>query len=475
MDVFKQQYQRIQEQLAGLNGTQRMLVLSLVAVMVLTLVLWSRFAATPDSVPLLMQAVREQDQARIVNALTQRGIRHTLSGGNIMVSPDDRMRAFATITAENLVPSGSSNLLDDFLSRGTPFDSQDKNSKVWKLLLAQNIQSTLTMMPGVRDARVTIDTNNVPRFGGSINPTASVFLFMQNPGERLSRSAVEGVAAFVTGSVAGMKRTDVQVIVDGRPHSLDATVAGGGASDILERISEYETYFAGKVVGRLSYIPGVHVAVSAKLNNESKESVIRSIDDIKSKETEITSRTSESVSEGPGQTDPGVGANTGGELSIQASAGGTTTTTEESVTKMENFPTHREEHMRVGGGDAVPTSATVAIPRSWFVKQLKDVDPTSTKEPDLAAIEQKIAAEQAVIQETVQKTLALADASSVQITTYVDPPAELPGAGSGGSGLFGFTVGGNMKEILIGVLALVSLFMISMIVKKECPRPAGDS
>ncbi len=471
MDVFKQQLQRIQEQLAGLNGTQRMLVMALVAVMVLTLLLWSRYAATPDRVPLLTTAVRDQDQAKIVNALTARGISHTASGGNIMVSPDDSMRALAVVTSENLVPAGSSNLLDDFLSRGTPFDSQDKNSKVWKLLLAQHIQSMLMLMPGVREARVTVDTASVPRFGTPINPTAAVFLVTETPAQRVNPAMIEGIASMVCGSVSGMKKADVQIVVDTRPYPLDSALAGGGGGDLLERKSEFETYFANKVVRQLSYIGGVLVSVSAQLNTESKESVVKQVDEIKSKETEITSKTSESTQANAGASDPGVGANTSSELAVAASTtNGNTTSTEESVTKMENFPSQREERSMKPAGDATPLAATVAVPRSYFVKQVKDVDPSSTKEPDLAAIDAKVASESLILKEAVQKCLGLADASSVQIAMYVDSPAELPTSGSSG-GLLSTTFGGNMKEILIGLLAVISLFMVSMIVKKSTPAP----
>ena len=61
MDFFKAQIARIQEQLAGLSATQKMLTASLLAIMVMTLLWWSHWAAEPEMEPVLDQALSQEE------------------------------------------------------------------------------------------------------------------------------------------------------------------------------------------------------------------------------------------------------------------------------------------------------------------------------------------------------------------------------------------------------------------------------
>ena len=51
MDYFKSQLDRIQQQLGGLSASQKMLTASLVAIMVMTLVWWGRYAGDAEMSP----------------------------------------------------------------------------------------------------------------------------------------------------------------------------------------------------------------------------------------------------------------------------------------------------------------------------------------------------------------------------------------------------------------------------------------
>lgn len=472
MDMIKQQLQRIQDQLGALSGTQRMLVFSLVTVMVLTVLLWSRYAATPDVVPLLNQAVQDQDLVQIQNALQGRGMNVRSSNGNLMVSPDDRLRALAIIAPMNLLPSNSTNLMDQYLNGGNPFESQNKNDKRYQLYLAQQLRNMILMMDGVREASVTIDPSNQFRFGAAITPTASVFVKTTSP-EIASSAFVEGIANLVTGSVAGLKKTDVRMVINNRSRNLDSPLgAAGFGTDLLERQAQWEDFNVKKIRDYLSHIDGLQVALSVRINLETKQRRTHSIDDVKSKEAEINAKTSESGNSSPPPADPGVAANTGTLLTVPG-AGGNNSTTEDTVTKMENFASTTDESATIPAGEPSVVAATVAIPRSYFVNSIKGRDP-SAKEPDQNAVDAQIAAERATLQEAVKNALGMADAQSVLVTSYVDTSAAIPppdSAGGGAGGIFTLALGGNMKEVLIGALALVSLFMLMMIVRKATPAP----
>ena len=51
MDLLKKQLEKIQQQLAGLSASQKMLTASLVAIMVMTFVWWGRYASTSEMEP----------------------------------------------------------------------------------------------------------------------------------------------------------------------------------------------------------------------------------------------------------------------------------------------------------------------------------------------------------------------------------------------------------------------------------------
>src|SRR5205823_13047311 len=65
MDFLRAQAAKIREQLAGLSPSQRMLAGTLVVIMVMTLLWWSRYAGSSEMEELLPQDFSAEDIARI--------------------------------------------------------------------------------------------------------------------------------------------------------------------------------------------------------------------------------------------------------------------------------------------------------------------------------------------------------------------------------------------------------------------------
>ncbi|HMO27103.1 MAG TPA: hypothetical protein PKB10_12630, partial [Tepidisphaeraceae bacterium] len=65
MDTLRQQLLRIQQQLNGLSASQKMLTASLLAIMVMTILWWARYAGTAAMEPLLDQSMTAEEIARI--------------------------------------------------------------------------------------------------------------------------------------------------------------------------------------------------------------------------------------------------------------------------------------------------------------------------------------------------------------------------------------------------------------------------
>src|SRR4051812_19015216 len=104
MDYVKNQLQRIQQQLAGLNASQKMLTAALVAVMVMTLLYWGRYAGTADMVPLLEQDLSAADLGQIQQRLRAKPVPFTLNGNRILVPADRQAELYADLAYAKMLP-----------------------------------------------------------------------------------------------------------------------------------------------------------------------------------------------------------------------------------------------------------------------------------------------------------------------------------------------------------------------------------
>ena len=114
------------------------------------------------------------------------------------------------------------------------------------------------------------------------------------------------------------------------------------------------------------------------------------------------------------------------------------------------------------------------LPRSYFLAKFKTANPNG-KEPDEAALQALFTQELPNVQDTVVKTVDLKSPQSLAVTMYDDSSVPLlastSGDASGGGSNMSAMVGGHAKELAVGALAVVSLFMVSMIVRKGTPAP----
>ena len=77
MDLLKKQFDRIQQQLAGLNASQKMLTFSLLAIMVMTFLWWGKYAGTSEMEPVVNQALNADEMASMKRVLRRTTSRST--------------------------------------------------------------------------------------------------------------------------------------------------------------------------------------------------------------------------------------------------------------------------------------------------------------------------------------------------------------------------------------------------------------
>src|SRR4029077_17318846 len=105
MDTIKAQLLRIQQQLSGLSASQKMLTASLLAIMVMTIVWWMRFAGTAEMEAVFDQSLPPAEMGQVQAALASANIPATVVGDRIMVPADRRVQAVAMLSYNQALPA----------------------------------------------------------------------------------------------------------------------------------------------------------------------------------------------------------------------------------------------------------------------------------------------------------------------------------------------------------------------------------
>lgn len=481
MEFVKSQFDRIQRQLNGLSASQKMLTAALVAIMVMTLMMWGRYAGEAEYVPILQQSFSQDELSRVTTELTSKGIVHKVEGGRILVPEDRRVEALAHISYGQMLPSSFSASFDEVVKSLNPFES----SSVSNAKLAQAKNRTLGLIIGafdpVKQAVVVIDANTKRSIGGDVEPTATITILMKRPGATSAaviQKTVNSAADVVMGAQAGVRPDRIKVNVDGVPCKVQNADPAGGmdGNEQLASIKHSEDFYAQKIREHLSFIPSLEVSVTVALNTERKEALLEQyLPNPISVAVEETEENTETKGGGPTAAEPGVATNTGMEVNPASPGGGGNSTTQSSTrSKLENHVSKKMEKTASPAGGVTPLSASVQVPRSYFVNLLKN-GKSDAPEPDDKQVQALAQAELPKIKEAVSRCAAFKSDDTITVGMYRD----LAGGGmqyvgapeTATAATVSFVVGGHAKEIALGVLAAVSLFMVSMMVRKSTPVP----
>jgi flagellar biosynthesis/type III secretory pathway M-ring protein FliF/YscJ len=481
MDVLKQQLARIQQQLGKLSASQKMLTASLLAIMVLTLMYWARYAGTPELEPLLAQSLSGDELVRIRAKLQGAGVPFTVEGDRILVSTERKFEAIALLSYDSLLPGDTSNAFQDIVKQLNPLAPPSTTDRMWNVGYQNALEQIIRRYPGVRDAKVIISPISERRLGQSIEPSASVAVFLR-PNEKPSKKLANTIADLVAGAHAALNRARVAVTINDQSFTIadrsTSNVAGGSEMGELERAAEAS--FRQKVEEILVGYGQVNASVRVKLDNESEKTTEEKVTSVTKSEKQNSSTNSESSAPGTGASEPGAMSNAA--LSVdsgptKAVAGTNTNTTKEDTT-FENFPSRATTQREKQAGHAEPVSVAVSVPNSYFANLLKARGGANAKDPEQQAIDDFFQKEhRSRIVQLVKAALSIKDENLIVVDTYMDSPMMLAAVGTdgssnsaGGGGIVG-SVGGYAKEIAIGILALMSLVMVSMMVKKSTPIP----
>ena len=487
MDVVNKQVARIQQQLAGLTASQKMLTGALVVIMVMTLLYWGRYAGTAELEPLLNQSLSPTELGQIQDRLQAKGIKFKADGDRLLVPPDRQREILADLAFSKLLPRNMESGFDQMVAKLSPWASASERHAVYNRAKEMTCSQIIGLFPGVEHAQVMIDPTRTRHIGANIEPSATITIGMRDDdGRAAARKVAEGAAAVVAGAQAGLAPERINVVINGQPQRVRAPGQGGLAygDEQLELRAQHQQRYIDSIMATLSYIPDVRVSVAVDLNMTETETEEQQVDPAKSFSKPRSTETEESETIDRGDAaEPGAVPNLGdrgtanGSLEIPGAggtaggAGGTSTTTSKEKTQFDNIPGYTKKRTKTGTGGATITSASVGVPRSYFVGVLRQKDPAKT--PSHAEVDLFAAEKMKVMERAVRASAGMAEDAPVEVAQFDDliplVPAGVPQTATASIPLL---IGSHSKEIALGGLALVSLFMVSMMVRKSSPAPA---
>ena len=477
MEFLKAQFARIQEQLSGLTATQKMLVFSLLTIMVMTLLWWSHWAAEPEMSPLLDgQTLSTEDIGQISANLDAQGIPHQLINNSVYVPADRKLEIMAVLGYSNALPRNFEDGFDSIVKQMNWLDPPDKTEQMFLGAKEQAVKEMIRDCPGVANAEVIIDPGEERHIDDTdVQPVATVAITTDRNNKADFHRLAETAANFVCGAQPGLQRSNVRVAVDGQSIQIrddSNDLAGGGEEDAVGIQKQYEDHYQKKIEHALLDIPGVIVSVTVKVDTAETMTTIHKIDPKQTVSVQIHSEntTEEQDAQPAAAQEPGAVPNA--SMSLPSSSGGGAGGSNSSTEKNDFDVDHgkQDEVIKQGAGSATVAAASVRVPRSYFLRTYKSEN--GGKDPDdPAMLNTYITTQLAQIHDEVKGCAVFPSDDALFVGTFSDiPQPDLPVAQQTAASPVTTALGRHGKEFGVGALAVISLFMVSMMVRKTTRR-----
>lgn len=472
MEFLSKLFVQTQKHLKGLTASQRLAIGSCAALVLVAMLWLVNWAQSPVLVPLLDQPLSAEERSNIERRLEIERIKYEVSGDVLMVPAESRARLLAVLGQSNILPKDISLGFGQMLDKSSPWLSMDDQSRRWNLALANELALVLRHFDGVKNASVFIDKSSRRGFSARVRPTASVSVTLDS-GLQLDEVG-RTIASFVSASVGGLAISDVSVVDQASFASYSVPKADPGiATDGLKIQQQKEAHFEEKIRALLADIPNLRVAVHAEL--DPKWEVIN--ESIYGKPATTREKTDSEIGKSSlPAASPGVEPNVG--VNLPASATIDESETSSSETEYVAAVDEKQVKSEVKAHGLKALYASINVPRSYLAAIYAKAN--GSKEPTDDDLDQpKGIADREIqkIRTSVMRTLALVgveeqdrvsvewfhDAGSIALTPVIAP------AGAGDGIMSIVKVHGGKAGL--GVLAVMSLFMMLMMVRKVGEGP----
>ncbi|MEM8836264.1 MAG: flagellar M-ring protein FliF C-terminal domain-containing protein [Planctomycetota bacterium] len=481
----------VNEQFAKLSASQRLLIGSLAIILVMSLFVVQQYAARPVMIELL-PGVASEEQSQAVRALSTSGIEHeTSEDGRLLVAPSAKRAALAVLTEQRAMPSDGQVLFDNLIEKQSWTNSMDQNHQLEMVAVQNELAGVISQMRNIHSANVILNVPKRRSLSTPITqPSAAVTVF---PSGAMGADTVDAIAGLVASS-RGIPIERVTVI-DGntqrshRARSEDSFTA----SSYLEEVRNHERHKHQQIYDMLSaYIDGVIVAVHAQVDTTRRTMTQKQVAPngegsgtlVQRERTEELQRT-----EPRRGGEPGPRSNTREDVTASASGGNASTTESKTETEFATEFGTTVEQIIDGRGNATKINAVINIPRPYFVSIWQqqqgagaaEADGDAPAEPTEADLEPIIEAETTRIEREVLPlidTSSGADSEPGTVQVSMIPTMPRFAMQSGGTQAGGFIdsiggdagVGGLVKNLAIGALALISLGLVFLTAAKSTKR-----
>lgn len=485
----KEKLRHLAGYLGRLGTLEKLLIGSVVVILGMSFFLVSQYASGSSSVAAVVIA-DEADRAKAMMFLRAAGIPATTNAtGEVLVSAEQASMARGLLMEEQVVPIQTATLFERLVEGRSWMNSRQDNHQQYWALYQDELSKSLAAWRSLRQVRVMI---NMPEQAGlgraHRSPTASVIVWPA--AGALPQDTVDAVAIAVGNAVAGLDPQDVSVVdgVSGLAY-FPRTDSRLDARGTLEHRAQVEAMLEVKIREFLRDIPGLSLAVFARVDHARRSTQSQQF------ERPVSGLVSESRTELTQQNAarggaPGTRSNEAMSVSQGSATGSTMTETTEETTFENRFPT-AAENVEDPGGDIEGVSVMLGVPRSHISRLIEqEREPPAEGEeapamPTPADIAQRFDSMRGDLERRIQLALGnivSGDPADVAVTVSmlsdlatVGGTNQAGGLGVGGgmggsSGFMGLHGGGLIDKAVLGVLALVSLAMMALLVRKATKR-----
>ncbi len=375
---------RATEHLAQMTLSQRVAILLGVTLVAGSLAWMVQWAAAPEYVPLLPQALSSEEITQITTALDLQNQTHKSDGTQVYVPASaDKARILALLQQSGKMPEDTSISFRKLIEQANPWLPQAENTRRWTLALQTQLSEVLRGFSGVEQASVFLNLNAAPRGFSRNQPTrtASVNLRMVG-GAAVPRALAINAAKLVSGAVSGLTMANVKVTNgsgDTVVHWSDDDA--GDMSDLARQQRLAEKEVTRKILGQLDYIPDVKVSVQVVLDRTARSTNSADVaEGAKTSERSYEEESNQSRPSGqPGvQPNAGVAVGQGSTRSDQASRIETSKTYAPSVAKTSQS---------TPAGGVTQVHAAISISHEFLVDIHRRTNPDATEPPSEAELE----------------------------------------------------------------------------------------
>ena len=473
MEFLRKYLAQIKAQLTGLTLSQRLLIGLLVVVMIGTIFFTVMFSAKPEMVQLIPQPMTAEELNRAEMALKGK-YSYTVAGDRIMVPVEKAYQIRGELFASQALPKDTSQAFAKLMEDSDYLRSFEANARRWNFARQETLAKILRGFPYIDDANVIISKGEQQSLGRPEVPGSAMVTVKVRGGEALSANQVVAIVDMIRGAVAGLKREDVHITDGMRPYAAPSSDTPM-PQDIMAWKKTIEDDLTKKLFGMLSGYGNVKIAVNVMPDMSQTTTQQEQFDPKPVKgEIRMTSHEEHSEDMAPGGQ-PGVQSNTttvvGSTGSGKGSSMTNTQTTAESVVKIGSTQTRR---MEMPGTNVKEMSASVALPRSFFVSLYHRKDPKADPTDEQLT---------GTIAECIKRLRPLAEsaigAKTDQLKMDWFDDMVLTKA-EGGEGVGGVMASGGFmsftqyaKQGALGAVALIALGMMLMMVRRVVPATAG--